>query len=164
MGRNTVRQIKPPIIYILGGSSPIVPPETQMQLKLLLPEAEIGMMPGLGHDPSDEQAQAFLTIVERFHAAGLTRHEVVASQRLWRLSRCTLSRAGTSFVSRLTYEYTERHRDTEILAPARACKGFTRGVSQSFSRGVSADVHGGGRSNAARHRDADHFRTSRRTS
>jgi pimeloyl-ACP methyl ester carboxylesterase len=70
---NTVRKIKAPIIYILGGASTIVPPETQAQLKQRLPQAEIATMPGLGHYPSDEAPEAFLAIVDRFLAAASVR-------------------------------------------------------------------------------------------
>jgi pimeloyl-ACP methyl ester carboxylesterase len=70
---NTVRKIKAPIIYILGGASTIVPPETQAQLKQRLPQAEIATMPGLGHYPSDEGPEAFLAIVDRFLAAASVR-------------------------------------------------------------------------------------------
>jgi pimeloyl-ACP methyl ester carboxylesterase len=65
---DTVRKIKAPIIYILGGASTIVPPATQAQLKRELPQAEIVTMPGLGHYPSDEEPEAFLSIVEEFLA------------------------------------------------------------------------------------------------
>jgi len=65
---STVRHIKAPIIYVLGGLSTIVPPETQQQLQAALPQAQIVMMPGLGHYPSDENAQEFLAIVDRFLA------------------------------------------------------------------------------------------------
>ena len=61
-----VRKIKAPIIYILGGGSTIVPPETQEELRRALPQAGIVTMPGLGHYPSDEKPGDFLAIVERF--------------------------------------------------------------------------------------------------
>jgi pimeloyl-ACP methyl ester carboxylesterase len=64
----TVRQIKAPIIYVLGGASTIVPPETQQELQRVLPQAQIVTMPGLGHYPSDEQPGAFLAIADRFLA------------------------------------------------------------------------------------------------
>jgi len=64
-----VRKIKAPIIYILGGGSTIVPPETQEQLRRALPQVEIVTMPGLGHYPSDEEPDDFLAIVDRFLAA-----------------------------------------------------------------------------------------------
>jgi len=64
----TVRKIKSPVIYILGGASNIVPAQTQMDIRRELPQAEIVMMPGLGHYPSDEQPQEFLAIVDRFLA------------------------------------------------------------------------------------------------
>jgi esterase len=64
----TVRKIKAPIIYVLGGASTIVPPETQLELKRALPQAEIVTMPGLGHYPSDERREEFLEIVDRFLA------------------------------------------------------------------------------------------------
>lgn len=63
---DTVAKIKAPIIYILGGTSEIVPAETQEKLKRALPQIEIVTMPGLGHYPSDEKPDAFLTIVDRF--------------------------------------------------------------------------------------------------
>lgn len=62
----TVRKIKAPIIYILGGASTIVPSETQEELRRALPQVEIVTMPGLGHYPSDEQPGEFLAIVDRF--------------------------------------------------------------------------------------------------
>ena len=64
----TVRKIKAPTIYILGGASDIVPPPTQEQLKQVLPRVEIVTMPGLGHYPSDEKPADFLAIVDRFLA------------------------------------------------------------------------------------------------
>lgn len=66
---STVRQIKAPVIYVLGGISNIVPPETQQVLQEALPQARIVMMPGLGHYPSDENPAEFLAIVDRFLAA-----------------------------------------------------------------------------------------------
>jgi len=63
-----VRQIRAPIIYILGGASTIVPAETQRELKQALPQAQIVTMPGLGHYPSDEKPAEFLSIVDRFLA------------------------------------------------------------------------------------------------
>ena len=62
----TVRKIEAPIIYILGGASTIVPPETQEELRRALPQVEIVTMAGLGHYPSDEQPGDFIAIVERF--------------------------------------------------------------------------------------------------
>ncbi|HZM44136.1 MAG TPA: alpha/beta hydrolase, partial [Burkholderiales bacterium] len=61
-----VEAIRAPIIYILGGASNIVPPETQARLKQVLPQVEIVTMPGLGHYPSDEDPPGFLAIVDRF--------------------------------------------------------------------------------------------------
>jgi pimeloyl-ACP methyl ester carboxylesterase len=63
-----VERITAPILYILGGASSIVPPETQDRLRRILPHARIVTMPGLGHYPSDEDAGAFLALVERFLA------------------------------------------------------------------------------------------------
>ena len=64
-----VRQIKAPIIYILGGASTIVPAETQEQLRQVLPQVQIVTMPGLGHYPSDEKPADFLAIIDGFLAA-----------------------------------------------------------------------------------------------
>jgi esterase len=69
----TVRRIKAPIIYILGGASTIVPVETQREIVAALPQAQIITLPGLGHYPSDEQPAEFLAIVDRFLAAVRTR-------------------------------------------------------------------------------------------
>jgi len=66
---STVRLIKAPIIYILGGASTIVPLDTQQEIKAALPQAEIVTLPGLGHYPSDEQPAQFLAVVDRFLAA-----------------------------------------------------------------------------------------------
>ena len=63
---STVKKIKAPVIYILGGASNIVPAPTQMDIRRELPQSEIVMMPGLGHYPSDEKPQEFIDIVERF--------------------------------------------------------------------------------------------------
>jgi pimeloyl-ACP methyl ester carboxylesterase len=69
----TVRRIKAPIIYVLGGASTIVPLETQQELKRALPQAQIVTMPELGHYPSDEQPEAFLAIADRFLADALSK-------------------------------------------------------------------------------------------
>lgn len=61
-----VREIKSPTIYILGGSSRIVPPETQKQLKETLPNCQIVVMPGLGHYPDQEEPEEFVRIVQAF--------------------------------------------------------------------------------------------------
>jgi pimeloyl-ACP methyl ester carboxylesterase len=63
---NVVGNITAPIIYILGGGSTIVPPETQRELERVLPQVEIVTMPGLGHYPSQEDPEAFAGIVRRF--------------------------------------------------------------------------------------------------
>lgn len=61
-----VRQIKSPIIYVLGGRSTIVPSTTQQQLKDTLPQVQIVTLPGLGHYPSEENAKDFLVVVDKF--------------------------------------------------------------------------------------------------
>src|SRR5207244_12448021 len=63
-----VRQIKSPIIYILGGRSTIVPAPTQEELKRALPQAQIVTIPGVGHYPSAENEKDFLAIVDKFLA------------------------------------------------------------------------------------------------
>ena len=62
----TVRLIRAPIVYVLGGLSAIVPPDTQLELQAMLPQARIVMLAGMGHYPSDENAEAFLAVVDRF--------------------------------------------------------------------------------------------------
>lgn len=61
-----VRKINCPTIYILGGASSIVPPETQKELKATLPSVEIVTMPGLGHYPHVESPGDYLKIVTEF--------------------------------------------------------------------------------------------------
>jgi pimeloyl-ACP methyl ester carboxylesterase len=61
-----VREIKCPTLYVLGGASSIVPPETQKRLKEMLPAVEIVTMPGLGHYPHVESAEEYLKIVSAF--------------------------------------------------------------------------------------------------
>ena len=65
-----VREIKAPILYVLGGRSTIVPPTTQEELKKVLPQVRIVTMPGLGHYPSDEQPEEFVRIVDEFLRRG----------------------------------------------------------------------------------------------
>jgi pimeloyl-ACP methyl ester carboxylesterase len=64
-----VRQIKSPVIYVVGGRSTIVPVATQEELKKALPQAQIVTIPGVGHYPSEENTQAFLAIVDKFLAS-----------------------------------------------------------------------------------------------
>jgi esterase len=61
-----VSKIKCPTIYILGGASRIVPPETQERLKKTLPDVRIVTMPKLGHYPHQEAPEEFMKIVEGF--------------------------------------------------------------------------------------------------
>ncbi len=61
-----VSQIKCPAIYILGGASRIVPPETQQKLKATLSNVQIVVMPGLGHYPDQEATGDFIPIVQSF--------------------------------------------------------------------------------------------------
>lgn len=62
----TVRAIKAPIIYILGGVSATVPVETQLMLQQALPQALVVMLAGLGHYPSDEKPAIFNSVVDTF--------------------------------------------------------------------------------------------------
>jgi pimeloyl-ACP methyl ester carboxylesterase len=61
-----VRNITSPILYLLGGRSNIVPPETQEELKKTLPNAQLITVPDVGHYPSDEKPEEVLEIVNRF--------------------------------------------------------------------------------------------------
>ena len=64
-----VRSITAPILYVLGGRSTIVPPETHEKLKATLRRVTIATIPGVGHYPSDERPADFLAIVDRFLTA-----------------------------------------------------------------------------------------------
>jgi esterase len=63
-----VREIKAPILYILGARSTIVPLETQNELRKTLPLAQQITIPDVGHYPSDEQPGEVVRIVNRFLA------------------------------------------------------------------------------------------------
>ncbi len=70
-----VREIKSPIIYILGGLSTIVPAETQEQLKNVLTQVRIETIPGVGHYPSEEDPARFLAVADRFLSEAAARHQ-----------------------------------------------------------------------------------------
>jgi pimeloyl-ACP methyl ester carboxylesterase len=61
-----VTKIQCPTLYILGGASNIVPPETQAKLKQTLSNVSIITMPGLGHYPHVEAPEAYLEILSEF--------------------------------------------------------------------------------------------------
>jgi esterase len=63
-----VREIRSPIIYILGGRSTIVPAATQDELRKVLPQVEIVTIPGAGHYPSEENPAAFVALIDKFLA------------------------------------------------------------------------------------------------
>jgi pimeloyl-ACP methyl ester carboxylesterase len=63
-----VRNIKAPILYILGGRSTIVPKETQDELRKTLPLAQQITLADVGHYPSDEQPEEVVRLVNRFLA------------------------------------------------------------------------------------------------
>jgi pimeloyl-ACP methyl ester carboxylesterase len=65
-----VSKITSPIVYVLGGASRIVPPNTQAKLKATIGTAEVVVMPGLGHYPNEEDTKGFLAIVNRFLKRG----------------------------------------------------------------------------------------------
>lgn len=61
-----VLRIQCPTIYILGGASNIVPPETQQKLRENLPVVQIVTMPQLGHYPHQEAPEDYVRIVQTF--------------------------------------------------------------------------------------------------
>jgi len=61
-----VREIKSPIIYVIGGRSTIVPAATQDELRKVLPQAQIVTIAGVGHYPSEENPSEFLGVVDKF--------------------------------------------------------------------------------------------------
>lgn len=63
---DSVRRITAPTLYVIGGGSRIVPPETQQKLKDSLPNVRIVVMPGLGHYPDEEDTAGFMKIVTEF--------------------------------------------------------------------------------------------------
>ena len=63
-----VLKIRCPAIYILGGASAIVPPETQQKLRENLPAVQIVTMPRHGHYPHLEAPDDYVRIVQTFLA------------------------------------------------------------------------------------------------
>jgi len=63
---DTVSKIRAPALYVIGGGSRIVPPETQERLKQTLPDCRVVVMPGLGHYPSEEDTAGLMKIVSEF--------------------------------------------------------------------------------------------------
>jgi pimeloyl-ACP methyl ester carboxylesterase len=61
-----VSRITAPTLYVLGGASRIVPPETQDKLKQTLPRVTIVVMPGLGHYPDEDDTPGFMKIASEF--------------------------------------------------------------------------------------------------
>jgi esterase len=61
-----VLNIRCPTIYILGGASSIVPPDTQQKLRENLPAVQIVTMPKLGHYPHQEAPREYIRIVQAF--------------------------------------------------------------------------------------------------
>ncbi len=62
----SVSKITAPTLYVLGGASRIVRPETQEKLKQTLPNVRIVVMPGLGHYPDEDDAPGFMKIASEF--------------------------------------------------------------------------------------------------
>ena len=67
-----IEKIASPTLYILGGDSNIVPPETQDRLKEMIPDCEIVIYPGVGHYPSLEKPDDYLAEIKRFLSNGDT--------------------------------------------------------------------------------------------
>jgi pimeloyl-ACP methyl ester carboxylesterase len=63
---DSVSKITAPALYVIGGGSRIVPPETQQRLKDTLRNCQVVVMPGLGHYPDEEDTPGFLAIVQPF--------------------------------------------------------------------------------------------------
>ena len=61
-----VRRITAPTLYVIGGASRIVPPETQEKLKQTLPNVRIVVMPGLGHYPDEDDTAGFMKVAADF--------------------------------------------------------------------------------------------------
>jgi esterase len=61
-----VRQIKAPLLYVIGGRSAIVPPATQAAVREALPQAGVVTIAGTGHYPSEEKPAEFVAIVDEF--------------------------------------------------------------------------------------------------
>ena len=61
-----VSRITSPALYIIGGASTIVPPETQERLRKTLPRVRIVTIPGAGHYPSEERPAETLALIDEF--------------------------------------------------------------------------------------------------
>jgi pimeloyl-ACP methyl ester carboxylesterase len=62
----SVSKIASPALYVIGGGSRIVPPETQRRLMDTLPTCRVVVMPGLGHYPDEEDTPGFMKIAGDF--------------------------------------------------------------------------------------------------
>jgi pimeloyl-ACP methyl ester carboxylesterase len=62
----SVSKIASPALYVIGGGSRIVPPETQQRLVDTLPTCRVVVMPGLGHYPDEEDTLGFMKIAGDF--------------------------------------------------------------------------------------------------
>lgn len=61
-----VRRITSPTLFVLGGKSTIVSPETQAQLARTIRGCEIVVMPGIGHYPHLEAPDEYVRLVRDF--------------------------------------------------------------------------------------------------
>lgn len=65
-----IEKIASPTLYILGGDSPIVPPEIRERLKATIPDCQIVVFPGVGHYPDLERPDDYVAEVKRFLSRG----------------------------------------------------------------------------------------------
>jgi pimeloyl-ACP methyl ester carboxylesterase len=65
-----IENIAGPTLYILGGDSPIVPPETQERLKATIPDCQTVVFPGVGHYRHLERPDDDVAEVNRFLSKG----------------------------------------------------------------------------------------------
>ena len=62
-----IKKIKAPTLYVVGGRSNLVPPDTQQQLGAL-PNIEVVSIPEAGHYPHEETPELFLAVAKAFLA------------------------------------------------------------------------------------------------
>ena len=67
--QRTLPLLKAPTLLIWGDKDPIIPPEGRQSLRRALPQAQVKVFPGLGHNPFWEQPQACADVIDAFLSA-----------------------------------------------------------------------------------------------
>lgn len=67
--QRTLPRLKAPVLLIWGSADPLMEEEVRQTLRAALPQAEVKIFPGLGHNPFWEQPAACAAVINRFLTA-----------------------------------------------------------------------------------------------